>query len=372
MRLRRVAAVILVLMMGVAAAIVARPYGKGLSFVIRAADMRGPLRSAGDIGARRVATEATTIGRLYRPDGTPRRFVLLVPGPHLAGIDEPRLVVLATQLAASGLAVVTPDIPELSRVEMTPAVTDAIEVAARAVADLSKAERTATSDGRIGLIGLTFSGGLSVVAGGRASLRDRLAFVVSIGGHHDFPSVVRYLCVGAHDSRQPDMFGTAIVLLNVADRLVPPRQVDRLRDAVRQFLSTDGTADTRRAEALATLKKLARSMPEPSAGLLRYLAEGDLVHLGSRLLPSVAPYASPPALSPSRSPKPTTAVFLLHGTQDNVVASSESEHLAGELVGHTLVRWLSTAVVSGAGFTASPRLGEALQLGSFWGEVLSR
>ena len=37
---------------------------------------------------------------------------------------------LARQLAASRVAVVTPDIPELSRFDIAPAITDAIEDAA--------------------------------------------------------------------------------------------------------------------------------------------------------------------------------------------------------------------------------------------------
>src|SRR5256885_1941002 len=57
--------------------------------------------------------------RVYEPAGTHRRAVLLVSGLHPAGIEEPRLVRLARQLSASGVCVVTPDIPELSRFEIS-------------------------------------------------------------------------------------------------------------------------------------------------------------------------------------------------------------------------------------------------------------
>ena len=65
--------------------------------------------------------------RLYEPAGSHTRAALLTSGLHASGIDEPRLVRLAQQIAASHIAVVTPDIPELSRFEIAPAITDAIE-----------------------------------------------------------------------------------------------------------------------------------------------------------------------------------------------------------------------------------------------------
>src|SRR5439155_23248837 len=177
----------------------------------------------------------------------------------------PRLVALATELAASGVAIVTPDIPELSRFEIVPRLTDAIEAAARSASELAKADGSA--DGRIGLMGISFSGGLAVVAAGRPSLADRIAFVFSLGGHDDLPRVLRYLCSGVEQAparelriqsraspdtaRPPHEYGAAVVLLNVAERLVPPRQVEPLRDAVRRFLtaSTLARSDKTRSDA---------------------------------------------------------------------------------------------------------------------------
>ena len=83
--------------------------------------------------------------RLYEPLDAHRRPALLVSGLHPSGIDEPRLVRLARQLSASGLAVVTPDIPELSRFEITPAITDAIEQAPSGSRRSPDSPATATS-----------------------------------------------------------------------------------------------------------------------------------------------------------------------------------------------------------------------------------
>src|SRR5207245_7081485 len=159
--------------------VLARPYFLGLSFVVRAADLRGIARRAADVDTRpwkqrdlTIATRSGSLrGRMYAPTGTIERSVLLTSGLHPAGIDEPRLVMLARELAASGLGVLTPDIPELSHFEISPAITDEIEDAAVWLAMHAPAQR----DARVGLLGVSFSGGLSIVAAGRASLRERVA-----------------------------------------------------------------------------------------------------------------------------------------------------------------------------------------------------
>ena len=100
-------------------------------------------------------------------------------------------------LAASHIAVVTPDIPELSRFEIAPAITDAIEDAG----DLARVGRGAgAGSAASALMGISFSGGLSIVAAGRPSLADRVAYVFSLGGHDDLTRVMRYLCTG-HELR---------------------------------------------------------------------------------------------------------------------------------------------------------------------------
>jgi hypothetical protein len=131
-------------------------------------------------------------GRVYEPERRSSHTALLVSGLHPSGIDEPRLVRLARQLGASGLTVVTPDIPELSRFEITPAITDTIEQSA-----LWLALRSGLApDQRVIMMGISFSGGISLVAAGRPSLAPHVSTVFAFGGHDDLPRVLRYLCTG--------------------------------------------------------------------------------------------------------------------------------------------------------------------------------
>jgi len=381
------------------ALLVARPYVHGLSFVIRAADLPGLARRAADLDARAVRERELEIphaggllrARAYEPSTGVRRTALLVPGLHPAGIDEPRVVALARELAASGVAAVTPAIPELSQFAITPAITDAIEQSALWLA----AQGAFAPDGRVGLMGISFSGGLAVVASGRPALRDRVAYVLAVGGHADLPRVLRYLCTGIEpvpasevrlradapgpggraETPPPHDYGVAVILLGVAERVVPRGQVAALRDAVRRFLWASHLHRVDRPAAdreFAALRDLAPTMPEPSATLLEYVTRRDVVHLGARLLPFVGTIGDAPSLSAERSPKPSAPVFLLHGADDNVIPAAESQHLADYLRGETRVRVLLSRLISHADADRPARAADVLALAAFWGDLLAR
>ena len=356
------------------------PFAIGLSLVVRAADLRGLGRRAADLATVSVSErllyvpihDRPTRARAYIPMRGSRQTVLLVSGLHPDGIDEPRLVYLSRELAKSDITVLTPEITELSRFEITPLLTDRIEHAA---VWLAKYSGFAPS-GRIGLMGISFSGGLSIVAAGRPSLRNRLLYVFSLGGHDDLPRVLGFFCEGASSPpMSPHDYGLAIVLLNVADRLVPTEQVTLLRDAVRRFLwaSSVERSDTLQAEReFAALRDLAATFPEPAATLLGYVNDRDVVHLGRCLLPYLESYAEAPALSPARSPGPTAPVFLLHGMNDTVIPATESQYLADRLRARAPVRLLFTNLISHADANQPARVMEVAKVAAFWGDLLSR
>ena len=400
MRRRIVIACVLVITV-LAGALTARPYVHGLSFVVRAADMQGRVRLVADLDAKPERERELTIptrrgsmrGRVYEALHS-RRTTLLVSGLHPSGIEEPRLVRLARQLSASGVTVVTPDIPELSDFEIAPAITDSIEQSAEWLA----ADSGLARDRHVGVIGISFSGGLSIVAAGRPSLADRLAYVLSFGGHDDLPRVLRYLCTGTEPYpqdavrltaggadntetirpfvRPPHDYGVAVILLGTADRLVPSAQVAPLRRALRRYLlasALDTNVDKNSAaREFDELRSLQKKLPEPSASLLRLVNDRDVVHLGSRLLPYISAYGGDAALSVSKSAKPAAPVFLLHGTDDNVIPSIESEYLAADLKGHATVRLLLSGLISHAEADRPVHVGDVMQLAAFWGDVLSR
>ena len=140
-----------------------------------------------------IPTRAGDIpARLYKPDGRFRRTVLLMPGVHRDGINESRLVGLAEDLAATGYNVLTVAAPDLQKFKITPQVTDVIEDAIQWTSEQPQFR----TDGKIGVLGISFTGGLSIVAAGRESIRDRVAFVMSFGGHGDLARAMHYLDLG--------------------------------------------------------------------------------------------------------------------------------------------------------------------------------
>jgi dienelactone hydrolase len=326
-----------------------------------------------DIG---VPTRTGVIGaRAYRPDGTARRTLVVVPGIHAGGVDEPRLDALARRLASTGSIVISLPLPDLRQFLITPASTDQIE---DAVAWVSRQPSLAPA-GRVALVGVSFGGGLAVVAAGRPAIRDRLSAVVSIGGHGDLPRVLRFLCTGAIDDGQtmaPHDYGVAVLLLAAADKVAPPEQAAALADGVREFLvasSIHATDAARAAGMLAGVTAHADRMDEPSRSLLRAVLARDVAALGPALLPWVDELGGDPSLSPERSPPPSAPVFLLHGTTDNVIPPTETPRLAQHLerAGAPNVRALISPAVTHADVRTGIGVGDGWALIRFWRDLLA-
>lgn len=303
--------------------------------------------------------------RRFTPAGASSRATLLVSGVHPDGIGERRLVSLARELAATGVVVLTPEIDDLIHYRVTPDVTDAIEDVAQWMA--TRTDMFGAS--RIGLIGVSFSGGLAIVAAGRPSVRDRIAYVLSFGGHGNLPRVLRYLCTGEGGARPPHVYSLAVVLHQAAELAVPAEQVAALRAGIEAFLDASAVnrlEPKKAAEMFDAVRSRQREMAEPSAALLKYVGDGNVAALGARLLPYVDSLGQHAALSPDRSPVPTAAVYLLHGVDDNVIPARESSLLAAHLRGKTRVRHLLTGFLTHADVANRPSATDAWQMIAFW------
>src|SRR3954468_21792660 len=164
-------------------------YLRATAFVVQASGMQGYARAVASVETGRFDERALTIpwrggqmrARLYIPHGSSDRAMLLVPGVHAAGVDEPRLVQFARDLASVNHTVLTAELIDLTQYRITPRTTDMIEDAALWLS----AQRDLSRDGQVGMMGISFAGGLSIVAASRQPLRERVAFVMSFGGHGD-------------------------------------------------------------------------------------------------------------------------------------------------------------------------------------------
>ena len=356
-------------------------YARGAAFVARAAGATGFVRSVADWHRQPVTESSIEIawrggslrGHLYRPARSTGRPLLLVPGVHASGIDEPRLIGFARDLASMGHTTVTAELSDLAHYSVTPRSTDMIEDAALWL--LQQADLPA--DGRIGMIGISFAGGLSIVAAGRPGLRDRVAFVLSFGGHGDLPRTLHYLTTGVQPDgihRPPHDYGVAIILLGVAERVVPESQAPALRAAILSFLEAsrlDMMDKEQASREFAHARTLGDTLPEPSKTLMTYVNNRDVIHLGPILEPHLTALGGDPALSPDHSPAPTCQVYLLHGMDDNVIPAIESALLSGTLRDRGVdVRFLATPMVTHASVEHSAFASSAWDLVRFWSAVL--
>ncbi len=398
MRLRTVAGLGVV---GVAAAAVAAPvftsWLRAGSLIVRVANINGAPSVLAAVAESPVTTEEISVptrhgpirARLYRPARI-RRAVVLTPGVHAFGIDEARLTGLAGALARLGLAIVTPESPDLQRYAITTRTVDLIEDTARWVA----ARRDLAADGRVGLAGISFSGGLSIVAAGRPGAAAVTAWVFAFGGHSDLPRVMRFLCggldpaaygplansrlaLGLGDGRtlKPHDYGTVVMLLALATRVVPPEQVEPLTRAVLTYLEAScwDLVDKDRANRLWAQSREAEAvLPDPAATLLRHVNDRNVDALGPVLRPHVDDAPVPPDLSPGRSAIPRVPVFLLHGAGDTVIPAAESLALARYLEGRTPVRVLLSELITHAEMDHPPTTREVWELVRFFGEILRK
>jgi len=370
---------VLILVLG----FVGRPYLRGAAFVVEAAGLNGWAHKLTALQIQPVEKRDLSVPSRHGPlrayayqpaHYRGARGVLLVPGVHAAGIDEPRLAGFAEDLAGMGHRVLTVELPDLTHYQITSRTTDMIEDAA---AWMLRQPEYQGGDGRIGMMGISFGGGLALVAAGRSAIASHIAFGMSLGGHGDLPRTLRYLCTGVQADgavRPPHDYGLAIVLLNVADAVVPPSQVQPLRDAIFAFLEAsrlDMFDKPKAAAEFARAKALEATLAEPAHTYMGYVNARDVARLGPLLLPTLAARGGDPSLSPARSQPPRAHVFLLHGTDDNVVPAIESLLLAQHLRERGVaVELLETPLITHAEVDRSSTAGDIWRLIHFWTKLL--
>ncbi len=394
------AAIVLAIL--VALGFLALPYLDAVGFIIRAAGLPG---TAATFASWRTTTvtrdpdiavptrEGNVPGRFYRPARQTRRTILLMPGVHRDGIDESRLVGLAGHLAATGFGVLTIAAPDLQKFKVTPQVTDVIEDAVKWTSEQPQFR----TDGKIGVLGISFAGGLSIVAAGRDSIRDRVAFVMSFGGHGNLARAMHYLTTGAvigdlesakrssavlgadHVSvHPPHDYGLAVTLLNLADRVVPAGQVAALSKGIDGFLFGSSLAVTDPPRAIPVFEEMKRyqeTLPEPSRTYMQYVNDRAVGKLGPILAPvadALADHPAMPALSPERATPPTAPIFLLHGVDDNVIPSVETVLLAEHFKGKAQVKGLLSGLITHAEVNRTATSTEVWRLASFWRAIMAQ
>ncbi len=262
-------------------------------------------------------------GDLYHPAQPPLAALVLVPGVAEKGKYDPRLIAFATTLARARYLVLVPDLPNLRALAVQ--AEDAQGVAHAFVHLISQPEFP--QGGRAGIAALSYAVGPAVLAALDPVIRERVNFVLGIGGYHDLQAVVTFFTTGYFQKEgkwyylEPNPYGKWVFVLSNVHRLsdardrlalltIARRKLDDPRarvDNLKSQLTPDGRSvmdllDNREpARTPALLARLPAAIRAAVGDL--DLARRDLSRLRARLI-------------------------LLHGTDDNIIPYTESMALS--------------------------------------------
>ena len=276
--------------------------------------------------------------RVYTPRNMPHAPAMVVfHGVHHLGIDEPRLVGFAAAMAGCGIRVLTPELPGIKD----------YHVSEDSVATIGESVKwfAAQTGGPVGVMGLSFSGGLALVAASEPQYHPAFKFIVAVGSQDSMLRVADYYLTG-RDARPdgsvetlpPHEYGPLVLEYENLDDYVPAQDLAPVRALLKAHLYED-----RPGEAAAKL-----GMTEAQRREARDLMDTSLPATRSAIAASIARHAGEsPGLSPEgRLRALGTPVYLLHGEGDNIIPSAETLWMASELPPDVLKAMLVSPVLS--------------------------
>lgn len=309
--------------------------------------------------------------RLYLPDVDDPPGVVLVHGVHARGIGEARLRSFARAMASTGIAVMTPQVAELTEYRMRPDTIDRFGHAAAALAEHLGAER-------VGLVGISFSGGLALMAAAQEAQRSResgdgaIGMVLSVGGHHDLLRVARFYVGepiqgpdGNPPPAEPHPYGAGVLIHAHVEELFPAQDVQGAREIIGALLHE------RWREARARVGELSDAGQVTLRAVL-YPEDPGRDRLGDRLLEVLTERRDELArISPAGSLSGLEVpVYLIHGEGDPVVPATETAWLAKEVPPDALQAVLVTDALRHAEYGREPTHAERWDLVHFMAQVL--
>ena len=273
--------------------------------------------------AYRIGERART-GDLYQPAAEARAALLLVPGVAPRGKDDPRLIALAETLARARFRVLVPEMAGFRALSVAPE--DAREIA-DGVAYLAGD----SSERPVGIAAISYAVGPALIAALEPDVKERVDFIVGIGGFHDLGRVITFFTTGyyrmgegAWQHREPNAYGKWVFVLSNAQRLSDPRDRARFNEMARRRLADpespiDDLARGLTPEGEAFFALLSNRAPERVPELLGALPGAILDELER--------------LNPARHALEdlTARLILVHGRDDPIIPESESAALAQAL-----------------------------------------
>ena len=303
--------------------------------------------------------------RLYVPRGIPSApGVVLVHGVHHTGIDEPRLMRFARSIAASGVTVMTPAISELADYHVDPQSIDTIGAAVHALS-------SKIAQPTVGLMGMSFGGGLSLLTAADPRFERAVGFVVAVGAHDDLGRVSHFFATneiagpdGAKVPIHAHEYGALVLVYSHIESFFPAEDLPVAKDALRLWLWE------KREDARAKMPGLS---PDARAKMQR-LFDGKVDSIAPEILAELTKNKeTAAAVSPhGRLSGVHVPVFLLHGAGDTVIPASETLWLAQDLPAGVVKNLLVSPAIVHVELEGEPSMGDKWALVHFMADVLAQ
>ncbi len=269
-------------------------------------------------------TQGPVRARLYVPRGVAHPpGIVLAHGIHHLGIDEPRLMNFARAAASSGFSVLTPEIAALADYHVDGA---SISTIGESTAWLQQRLDT----GPVTVVGVSFAGGLSLLAACDPRYAPHIRALVLIGAYDNLGRVARFLATSQAEFPDGRMepyaahdYGAAVFVYSHLDQFFPASDLAVAHDALRAWLWE------RPSDAQALFPQLS----PPSRATMEILLARQIDRLRPELLDAIqADDSQLSAISPEGKIGALHApIFLLHGSTDNIIPSTESLWLEKEI-----------------------------------------
>ncbi|MBX3188832.1 MAG: hypothetical protein KF819_17570 [Labilithrix sp.] len=318
-----------------------------------------------EVPASDAGPARTVKARMFAPPGADRRALpatVLVHGVQYRGIEEPRLQRFARSVASAGLVVFTPQIDELADYHVAPRAIDIVGASIGAL-------RAQTGKTKVGVMGVSFGGGISLLTAADRRFADDVSFVVAIGAHDDLERVSGFFArdeipevSGATKKMQAHGYGAMVLLYTHAADFFPTEDVPAARDALRFWLweKRDEAREAAKRLSPASKKKIDRVFDVGIDEVRDQLIEG--IRRRAPEMKRVSPHQNLGGLRAN--------VYLLHGEGDTVIPATETMWLASDVPPASLRAVLvSPAIVHVE--LKEPTLGDKWALVHFMGQVVS-
>jgi hypothetical protein len=266
------------------------------------------------------------LGDLYWPGEDAAAVLVLVPGAVEQGKDDPRLVAFANTFARARFAVLVPEIANLRTQHLGPEDAQPIGAAIRYLGGcVAPAERA----GSVGVAAISYAAGPALLAALAPANRDLVGYLTAIGGYYDVEAVITFFTTGYYREdpeapwrhRPPNAYGKWVFVRANAARLAGPTDRMALAEiAARKLEDLDADIADLRArlgpEGRAVMALLDNPDPDRVPALIDALpapirADLEALDLKRRDL-SQLPFD----------------LILLHGRDDPIIPSTESQALA--------------------------------------------